>query len=186
MDAKKLFISLPFENNLVNRWHKGFTKLNLPQAKIKAVPPANFHLTLKFLGWLPLDKLLPIIETIRPLTANREEFTLVAAQPEIFPADKTKAPRVLSICFIYNQHLQQLFDEVEEALWQAGLAHKEPRRFTPHLTLARVKTSAKYDEFQDFIDWKVSGESTANCLQLMESVAGKFGPEYFVLEHFNF
>ncbi len=186
MENKKLFISLPIPANLINAWYKSFNRLALPQEKIKVVPPDNFHLTVKFLGWLPLDKLLPIISAIKPVAAKTEEFTLTATNTEIFPADATKAPRVLSISFKFSNELQRLFDEIEDTLWKRGLAHKESRRFTPHVTLARVKRAAKQEEFSDFSQWKIAGQFTVAGFQLMESVAGKHGPEYYVLEHFDF
>ena len=81
--------------------------------------------------------------------------------------------------------MQDLYDKIEDGLWQDGLDHKEIRRFTPHITLARVKQSTTISEFKNFLTWSITGHMPIDYVQLQESVLEKTGPTYFALSSFD-
>lgn len=185
MENKRLFISLPVEIGLIQQIFKEFSRLNVPTEKLRLVPADNVHLTLKFLGDTPLDNLVPIIDILSDISPKFSQINLTLAKTQLFPKDPSSLARILNIAIEPNEELSALYEELEETLCQNGLANRESRVFKPHLTIARVKKAAKFEEFQEFLDWKVSGEFGVDHLELQETILEKKGPEYFVLNTFD-
>ncbi len=101
--------------------------------------PEQLHLTLRFLGDVPEEK-IPAIET--HLAAVRvEPFVLPVEGVGAFPPKSP--PRVLW-CGVGRGHprLHQLRQRVDDALIAAGLIELNVRTFHPHVTLARCDLSA--------------------------------------------
>jgi RNA 2',3'-cyclic 3'-phosphodiesterase len=183
MENKRLFISLPVDPGLAKNLIKQFERLDIPHDKLKSVLPEQLHLTVKFLGDTPLDKIDQIIEALENACDKHGNFDLVITKPQIFPItdDYLRPARVLSLGLEASPQLQELYDKIEEGLWQAGLAHKENRKFTPHLTLARVKQSTMIKELENFLTWPVTNAFAVDYLQLQESILDKKGPQHIVL-----
>src|SRR5271167_5036872 len=99
----------------------------------KWVDPGNFHLTLRFIGEIAEDKAADVDEALVRLRARR--FALQLAGTGVFGGgDK---PRNLWLGVEGNPELLILRDKIEQALVRAGLP-PEPRKFTPHVSLARL------------------------------------------------
>src|ERR1700747_810698 len=110
----------------------------------KWVDPGNFHLTLRFIGETGESVAADINEALAPLGASRVFFAL--ARPGVFGgADK---PRSLWVGVERSPELVALRDKIEQALVRVGLA-PEPRKFSPHVTLARLHKPA-LDKVADF------------------------------------
>ena len=182
MDQARLFISLPLEGALIRDIHKGFESLDLPWEKLKVIEPDNMHLTLKFLGPTPIDKIPDIIKALDTIELDENNIELVADKTQIF---NDKRPQVLSIALQDNPDLQKLFDKIDQDVFDTGLAHKEIRRFKPHITMARVKQSATMDEFTDWQNFKINKIFSINFFVLIESVLSKKGPSYTTLQSFD-
>lgn len=182
MDQARLFISLPLDQGLARDIHKKFESLDLPWEKLKIVEPDNMHLTLKFLGPTPIDKIPDIIKALDSVKLSEDNIELIANHTQIF---NDKRPQVLSLGLQENSILQELFDKIDQALFDAGLAHKEVRRFKPHLTIARVKQSATMDEFNNWKNFEINKIFNISFFVLMESVLSKQGPHYSVLQSFD-
>src|ERR1700756_5628337 len=111
----------------------------------KWVDPGNFHLTLRFIGETGEDVAADIDEALARLRARR--FTLQLAGTGVFGGgDK---PRSLWVGVERCPELVALRDKVEQALVRVGLA-PEPRKFSPHVTLARLHKPA-LDKLADFL-----------------------------------
>ena len=109
------------------------------------VDPGNFHLTLRFIGETAEDVAADIDEALVRLRARR--FTLQLAGTGVFGGgDK---PRSLWVGVERCPELVALRDKVEQALIGVGLA-PEPRKFSPHVTLARLHRPA-LDELAGFL-----------------------------------
>lgn len=182
MDRIRLFISLPVEPVIIKEIYKKFQSLDLPWSKIKTVWPEQIHLTLKFLGDTPIDKIPDLIKALDGLPKNGEILELHIIKTLIF---NQTAPKVLSLDLELNEKLSRLYQGIEETLFSHGLAHREPRQFSPHLTLARVKQSAEFKEFINFKNWPVDELYNASYFELQESVLTKQGPLYTVLQTFD-
>ena len=108
------------------------------------VDPGNFHLTLRFIGVIGGDVAADIDEGLARLQARR--FTLQLAGAGIFGGDK---PRSLWVGVERCAELVALRDKVEQTLIRVGLM-PEPRKFSPHVTLARLHNPA-LDELGGFL-----------------------------------
>jgi 2'-5' RNA ligase len=103
----------------------------------KWVDPGNFHLTLRFIGETGEAVAADIDDALARLRAR--PFTLQLAGTGVFGgSDK---PRSLWVGVERSPELIALHDKVERALVRVGLV-PEPRKFSPHVTLARLHKPA--------------------------------------------
>ena len=110
----------------------------------KWVDPGNFHLTLRFIGEISEDVAADIDDTLSRLRARR--FTLQIAGTGVFGGEK---PRSLWAGVERSPELAGLRDKIEQALIRAGLS-PESRKFSPHVTLARLRDSP-LDKLHSFL-----------------------------------
>jgi 2'-5' RNA ligase len=96
------------------------------------VDSGNLHLTLRFIGEISEDVAADVDEALARLRARR--FALQLAGTGVFGGDR---PRNLWVGAERGPDLAALRDKIEQALTRAGLP-PEPRKFTPHVTLARL------------------------------------------------
>lgn len=112
----------------------------------KWVPAGGIHLTLKFLGDVPSDRMPLIASVMGRVGAAGTPLVLQLAEAGCFPsADR---PRVLWAGLAGDvDGLAQLHSRVQDAMAESGFP-REARAFTPHLTLARMRDLATPDELR--------------------------------------
>ncbi len=99
----------------------------------KWVDPGNFHLTLRFIGDIAEDVAADVDEALAGLKARR--FNLQLAGTGVFGGNR---PHALWVGVERDPDLVKLRDRIEQALIRIGLP-PEPRKFAPHVTLARLR-----------------------------------------------
>jgi 2'-5' RNA ligase len=105
-------------------------------ANLRWVRPEGIHLTLKFLGETPAERQRAIEAAIANAASAQEPFELGLGRLGSFGSKQ--APRVLWVDLTGDtQRLAQVQTHVEAELANAGFP-PENRRFSPHLTLARI------------------------------------------------
>ena len=108
-------------------------------AEVNWVKPSNIHLTLKFLGDLPEQKLAEICEAVERATHAAIPFEFQVKGTGCFPANGN--PRVLWVGIEPVPHpLQELQELIDSGLFAMGIPW-ETRTFNPHLTIGRVKSA---------------------------------------------
>ena len=100
------------------------------------VDPGNLHLTLRFIGEITEDCAADVDEALGRLKARR--FAVQLAGVGVFGGNK---PHTLWLGVERDPDLILLHDKIEAALIRLGLP-PEPRRFSPHVTLARLREPA--------------------------------------------
>ncbi len=115
---------------------------------VKWVSPEGIHLTLKFLGDIPSNKVAEITRAIEEASVEVAFFNLETNELGAFP--NLRSPNV----FWLNVNgdldiLATLQKRIDDALEPMGFA-SEKRAFTPHLTLARIRESATLQNRRDF------------------------------------
>ena len=110
-----------------------------PAASINWSPPENLHVTTKFIGEWPEDRLDEVKAALGVLPA-RPAIPIAIEKLGFFP--NPHSPRVFWAGIHAGEALAQLARETDNALAPLGFA-KEQRAFSPHLTLARIKTPGK-------------------------------------------
>ena len=108
---------------------------------IRWVKPENLHLTLKFLGDVEEKKLPELEETLKLSAENIKPFNYELVNIGCFP--NTKRPRVLWIGVEDSEDQLLLLHQNIESEFKKQDFPKESRKFTPHLTIARVKDFRK-------------------------------------------
>ena len=100
---------------------------------VRWVAPANFHLTLKFLGDIEARQLEAIGDVLELAITPFPRCIINAKGLGVFPG--LRQPRILWVGFIGDE-LTQLAERVNTALLPLGFAG-ETRGFAPHLTIGR-------------------------------------------------
>ena len=129
----RLFVGIPFPPELRLR----LSLLCAGLSGAKWVDPGNFHLTLRFIGEVGEDAAADIDAALSRVAAR--PFVLQLAGTGVF--GNGGRPRSLWVGVAQNPSLAGLRDKIEQALVRSGLP-PEPRRFSPHVTLARLQNPA--------------------------------------------
>ena len=129
--------------------------------KSRWIDPPNYHITLRYIGDVDYKTAFEIGDRLMDMRPN-EPFTVTLNGLGVFGGNR---PRVLWAGMQKSAELQALHDEHERALQMLGLP-PDGRKFTPHITLARLKD--------------VSAEEVALHIQR----AGAFIPLTFTVSQF--
>ncbi len=136
-----------------------FIAVDLPEAhkaqlaglRTEALPgrwtrPAQYHLTLRFIGEVDEEQAATIEHALSAIEA--EAFSLQGRGLGVFPSKRK--PRVLFAALDPAPALMSLQAQTEQALRALGL-EAEPKPFHPHITLARLR-HAKAQTVRAFLD----------------------------------
>jgi 2'-5' RNA ligase len=119
-------------------------KRTLPGGVARWVNPEGVHLTLKFLGDVPLNQLDDLQTALTDAASGVHRFSLNVQGVGCFP--DTRRPRVVWLGLGGNlERLGLLQERVEEYVAPLGYP-TEDRAFHPHLTLARAERRASRDD----------------------------------------
>jgi 2'-5' RNA ligase len=94
----------------------------------------NMHLTLRFIGEVPEDRMADIHHGLSRI--RQPAFDISLAGSGYFKQGRN--PTTLWVGVERNDALQQLRDKVEQALQREGF-DADTRRYSPHITLARLQ-----------------------------------------------
>jgi len=149
-------------------------------APMKPVEDYNLHLTIRFLGYIPMS----LIDDIHRVLESVEfkPFKMKLAGVGAFPS--IVRPRVIWIGVREGADvLRSIYEQVERGLRRIGL-RAEREEFVPHVTLARLKGSRNIERvvklLEEFKDVEV-GEVEVRCIRLKQSILQRSGPIYKTL-----
>jgi len=151
---------------------------------VRWVRPEALHVTLKFIGHIAGERLLDFRAALTPVRSG-EPIKLHYRGIGFFP--DARRPRVLWCGVQASPNLAELAAEIERALEPLGIA-RESRTFVPHLTLARLDSSANVRDLvraaegmedQDF------GAARETEFHLYESMLKTSGAEYRKLASYS-
>ncbi len=151
----RTFIALPLSDNLISQIFEIQRQLKSYDFPVRWVKPENIHLTLKFLGDIPLESVENIATAMEITIRGRSPMTLFAKGLGVFPG--IKKPRVIWVGISGDiQALSEMQAALESNLEKIGFP-KENRPFKSHLTLGRIKKSVSsrnlFDALQSFSDF---------------------------------
>lgn len=159
------------------------SRLRSTNADLSFVDPGQAHFTIKFLGDTNEEQ-IPVLEEILDDAAREvEPFTVRLQDTGVFP-DRDYISVVWIGADDGSSDLGRLFRLVEEEVVTRGLAERESHDFTPHVTIARMKSGRGKTEVHKFLDETEGvnvGEFRVRGLRLKESVLHSDGPEYTTL-----
>ncbi|MBN2240018.1 MAG: RNA 2',3'-cyclic phosphodiesterase [Dehalococcoidales bacterium] len=150
-------------------------------ASVKWVETGNIHLTLKFLGDIDVSLVGPVTEVLKEASKAVTPFMLEMNKLGVFP--NPKRPRVAWAGLDGDiKQLNRLQQSIESDLESLGF-ERENRKFSPHLTIARVRDKAStvdQERFGNLITASVIEKKafTVDSVNLMKSQLTRQGPIY--------
>lgn len=149
-------------------------------ADLKCVERENIHLTMRFLGDVRegmLEELTGLISGV-----NFAPFGMELRSVGAFP--NLRRPRVIWVGITRGvNELKGIFDRLESGLMGMGF-RPERRGFSPHITIARVRSGRNRDRLvervMDHADDEI-GEMEVEHVRLKKSVLTPRGPVYSTL-----
>ena len=138
MEAVRTFVCLSLPAFARDRLASTQQRLRESGAQISWVKPHNIHLTLKFLGSVPAERLQEVVRAVQRAAVPAPPIALELTVLGCFP--NRRAPRVVWAGL--NQlpeELKKLQQRVERELVAIGFP-AESRSFSPHFTLGRVRS----------------------------------------------
>jgi 2'-5' RNA ligase len=151
------------------------------RAHISWTKPGNIHLTLRFLGEIEESRIDSVGEAIEKAVQPFAPFTFLVTNFGAFP--NFRRPRVLWIGIENpSSQLIQMAEKIEDQLSKIGFP-SEKRKFSPHLTIGRVK-SALSQSFVQLLQEKSfeGGEVRVEEVVVMKSELRPTGAVYTPLK----
>lgn len=172
----RLFVAIDLPCDITERFRVPQETLKKSRARLSLVNPGIVHLTLKFIGEVPEDRVERIREALSGVS-----FPPFPLKVGCVSADHPSRPRVVWCGISDEGKTALLHDLVEDALAPLGIP-RDTRRFRAHATIARVKSfdpslvpclrEAGVEEF---------GTCTVTSWQLKKSTLTPQGPVYETL-----
>ena len=186
-----------------NRWLRLFVAISMPEAvrdkvlssqqelqrlvprdAIRWTNPGQFHLTLRFLGDVPVERVPALQEAVKAVCAGAPALRLRAQGIGFFP--DARSPRVIWTAVNDGAgRLAELQKKIEFAV-QPFTPQPAAEKFAGHVTLGRVKflkrpEIEKLATHAQAVSDRLFGEWTANEVELMRSELLPTGAQHTLL-----
>lgn len=178
------FIAFDIDSeSVLKRMTEVQTMLTKTGADLKLVEPKNIHMTLRFLGNITPSTVEKIFEEMKKVQFVPFDVRLhgVGAFPN------PRYPRVVWAGITQGaDQLRSIFEQLEPKLLGLGFA-PDPKGFSPHLTIARVRSGRNRVELAKCLSENENcefGVIDAKCLKLKRSDLTPRGPIYSTLKEF--
>lgn len=182
LEPIRSFIAFDINNEgILKRLSAAQEKLVRTGAYLKLVKPQNIHITMRFLGNIPpkmVDRIHSQMENVA-FAPFDVEIRGVGAFPTL------RYTRVIWVGIQKGaERLEDIFNQLEPSLWELGF-RPDKKGFSPHITIARVRTARNKAELVRCINELTSyefGVLKVECLKLKKSVLTPKGPIYSTLK----
>jgi 2'-5' RNA ligase len=169
----RAFIALELSDEIKDQLAAAQHMLRGCRARLTFVEPKNIHITAKFLGEVDEKNLPKVIEALKKIT-----FTPFPVTAERVTVNNPQRPHTVWCAIDDAGEGEKIFTLIEDALAPLGFA-RETRRFTPHATIARVKSTdpSLFSLLKD-LDRTGYGSCTIHGMVLKKSTLLPQGPVY--------
>ena len=183
-ESLRSFLAFDIESDKVlNRFAAAQRQLIQTGADLKPVEPQNIHITLRFLGNIMPATVEKIFEEMKQIQFT--PFTVQINGLGAFP--NPRYPRVVWAGITEGaEQLKNVFSQLEPKLCGLGFA-PDYRGFSPHLTIARVRSGRNKKQLAEFLTLNAKyefGNVGARCLRLKKSTLTPRGPIYSTLTEY--
>jgi 2'-5' RNA ligase len=184
MEQVRTFIAIELDENIKAALTKlqEQLKAKVPQDTVRWVGPEGIHLTLKFLGNLPANRIEQVEQAIAQACAGFRSFPFSVGGLGCFP--DTRRPRVVWVGVQEDTGiLTRLQKSIEDGMEKLGFPPEE-RGFQAHLTLGRTQRRAssgdvrRLGQIVDETDIGELGRMEARAVSLMRSDLKPTGAVY--------
>lgn len=174
----RLFVAIELDVAVKKALGRTVCQLATFDGAVRWAAEERMHLTLRFLGEAPADRVGRLCETLEGAAARCEPFALATSRWGCFPpggrasvvwAGVSSADGLLGVCR----------GRVADAVEEAGFA-RESRPFSPHLTVGRVRTKRPAPDLRRAVEALEAPVVTQAVREivLMQSELGAGGPRY--------
>jgi len=178
-DRLRTFIAVSLSASVLAGIEKLICSLQAHSEGVHWVEPKNLHITLKFLGDVPLNDLPQLIRAVTQSVRQTESFDLTFQGIGAFP--NRESPRTIWVgCREGSKELGQLAERINEGLIPLGFP-KEARKFSPHLTIGRVKKADIRSPLMSLPEEqqnRLLGSCSVSEVQIFSSELTRRGPIY--------
>ncbi len=181
----RTFIGIPFPHSYKEIMMEIISRIqSLNPPALKWVKPENMHLTLHFIGEIPPVKVEELEDALSYI--KYPSYIFCAGSGGFFPS--IKRPRVIWVgCRKGGVETQELFCKIGEVLRERSLLREEKGRFSPHLTLARIKSKGPLPLWQrtlSILQQTPWPEIKVDSFVLWKSTLTPAGPIYTPLKRY--
>lgn len=178
------FIAFDIDNDsVVNRIASAQKLLIQTNADLKLVEPKNIHITVRFLGAINPEMIEKVYAAMKNVKFT--PFNIQLTGLGVFPT--TNYPRVVWAGITDGaDQLKSIFEQLEPQIHDLGFA-PDPNGFSPHLTIARVRSGANKQRLVDLVQRQENfdfGIIRADSLRLKKSQLSPRGPAYSTLKEY--
>lgn len=138
---------------------------NIEGAGIKFTDLSQNHVTLAFLGEISNEKIQLLHSGLSDVSIGKPRIILNLKGLGVF--NKNKQPTTLWMGIEPNDELRILWNNLNTFLESAGITMEPYKKFSPHVTVGRVKTTREYHNIMQFVK------------KYMEADFGKFECTHF-------
>ena len=151
MDKIRCFIATELPLELKLKIDTYIDSLRNISPQIKWIKAKNLHITLKFLGEIPYELIEKIHNELSDVSTIVNPFEMSVRGTGFFP--NQNKPRVIWLG-LQNDSKNSIFklhEWIDKKLQALGF-EREKRRFSPHLTLGRIKFPDNIQKLSEFIN----------------------------------
>jgi len=177
----RAFVAIDIDEVIRQRLVAVQQQLTATGAQLKLVEPENIHVTMKFLGDVPDDKISAVADALRVAAGGAKPFDINVRGIGVFP--NLRYMRVIWAGVVDGRDaVIAIQRSVDRELQKLGFPPE--RDFVPHLTLARVKTAHRKEQLAASIKELGNmefGVTRAQAVELKQSTLTSKGPIYSTL-----
>jgi 2'-5' RNA ligase len=183
-ESIRSFLAFDIENEAVRKRLVTAQQLLVQTgADLKLVEPQNIHMTIRFLGDIIPNMVEKVFEEMKKVqfVPFNAQITGLGVFPDL------RYPRVVWVGITEGaDQLKSVFSQLEPRLRSLGFT-PDLKGFSPHLTIARVKSGKNKAQLAEFVTKNVGydfGTVKAECLRLKKSDLTPRGANYSTLKEF--
>jgi 2'-5' RNA ligase len=181
----RCFIAIEIPREIKTSIEEYLIQLRKMSPAIRWVNAANIHITLKFLGEIKQDLLNNVKSSLKSITEVIQPFEIKMGGSGAFP--NQKRPRVIWLGLKSQEYnkLLGIYEWIENKLVLLGF-EKEQRRFTPHLTVGRIKFPQNLTDLFHYMEQYPFPEKQfiVKEIVLMQSLLKPSGAEYHIIDKY--
>jgi len=183
MPRTRTFIALEIDKTTRDRLVALQESLARAGTEVKWVEPENLHVTLLFLGEVDDRDIPDVCRVVAAGCGQHSPFAMSVETVGCF--GNPRRPRTLWVGVgDGTQEVCALHDALEPPLLDLGCYRKEDRKYTPHITLGRVRSDRPDDDLTAAMAKKAhwqGGQTIVREVLVMGSDLTPNGPMYMVL-----
>lgn len=174
----RLFVAIELSSKVRSALSRVQSTLRVECRDVRWVPAENIHLTVKFIGDVSDRDVDAVARAVTGVAGEVEPFELEISGSGCFPAS---GPVRIVWAGVHEGSgaLLRCAERLEDALWELGVA-REPRRYSPHLTVGRVRRDVSEGSLRAAVDTCHVRTilQSVSALTLMSSDRSSKGPIY--------